>query len=47
MDVSDTTKQMIEMIQFEAESNTLFFVMRKDDGTLYVLSEILWFKSKY
>jgi hypothetical protein len=41
MDVSDTTKQMIEMIQFEAESDTMFFVLRKDDGTLSVLSKTL------
>jgi hypothetical protein len=32
MDVSDTTKQVMEVIEFEADAQTLFFVLNKPDG---------------
>lgn len=34
MDISDMKKPMAEMIEFEAESTTKFFVLQKSDGKL-------------
>lgn len=36
MDVSDTTKQVMEMLEFEPESPTQFFVLDKFTGKQYV-----------
>jgi len=32
MDVSDTTKPIMEMLEYEAEVPTQFYVLRKTDG---------------
>ncbi|PVH68842.1 hypothetical protein DL98DRAFT_661982 [Cadophora sp. DSE1049] len=39
MDVSDTTKQVMEMIEYEEENTTKFYVMRKSDGKHVVTYE--------
>jgi hypothetical protein len=36
MDVSDTTKQVMEMIKYEEGMTTKFFILRKSDGKQYV-----------
>jgi torulene dioxygenase len=32
MNISDMTKQVMEMIEYEAGAKTAFFVLRKSDG---------------
>ncbi|TVY92747.1 Beta,beta-carotene 9',10'-oxygenase [Lachnellula willkommii] len=48
MDVSDTTKQVMEMIEFEADAQTLFFVLNKSDGkhiATYAAPNFMFFHS--